>query len=135
MPKSRRSDQEIDVDVHVGLRLREARALKKWNQTVLGKLVGLSFQQIQKYEKGANRIGASRLWHFSQVLELPVSYFFEGLESGKRLDADDAETAENIRRKSLELLRNFYAIKDDQMREAIYQLIKVSQNLVADPRD
>ncbi len=124
MPTSRRSDQEIDVDVHVGLKLREARTLKKLSQTDLGKLVGLTFQQIQKYENGANRIGASRLWHLSQILELPVSYFFEGLESGKRLDADDAETAENIRRKSLGLLRNFYAIEDDQMREAVYQLIK-----------
>ena len=124
MPAIRRNEQDIEVDVHVGLRLREARTLKNWTQTELGERVGLSFQQIQKYENGANRIGASRLWHLSQILELPVSYFFEGLESGKRVDADDAETAENIRRKSLELVRNFYAIEDDQIREAAYQLIK-----------
>ncbi len=124
MPNIRRNEQDIEVDVHVGLRLREARALKSWSQTDLGKLVGLTFQQIQKYENGANRIGASRLWHLSQILELSVSYFFEGLESGMRLDADDAETAENIRRKSLELVRNFYAIEDDRNREAAYQLIK-----------
>ena len=124
MPDIRRSDEDIEVDVHVGLRLREARTLKKLSQTDLAKLVGLAFQQIQKYENGANRMGASRLWHLSQILELPVSYFFEGLESGKRLDADDAETAENIRRKSLELVRNFYAIKNDGMREAAYQLIR-----------
>ena len=124
MPKSRRSGQEIEVDVHVGLKLRQARTLQKLSQTDLGKLVGLTFQQIQKYENGANRIGASRLWHLSQILELPVSHFFEGLESGKRVDADDAETAENIRRKSLELVRNFYAIKEDRVREAAYQLIK-----------
>ncbi len=72
MPISRRSDKEIDVDGHVGLKLREARILKNLTQTDLGKLVGLSFQQIQKYENGAHRIGASRLWHFSQNLELPV---------------------------------------------------------------
>ncbi len=124
MPDIRRSDQDIEVDVHVGLKLREARILKNWTQSDLGKLVGLTFQQIQKYENGANRIAASRLWHLSQILELLVSYFFEGLESGKRLDADDAETAENIRRKSLELVRNFYAIEDDRNREAAYQLIK-----------
>ncbi len=123
-PKSCRSDQEIDFDVHVGLKLREARTLKNLTQRDLGKLVGVTFQQIQKYENGKNRMGASRLWHISQILELPVSYFFEGLESGKRVDAHDVETAENIRRQSLELLRNFYAIEDDQMREAIYQLIK-----------
>ncbi len=124
MPNIRRNEQDIEVDVHVGLRLREARTLKNWTQKDLGKHVELTFQQIQKYENGANRIGASRLWHLSQVLEVPVSYFFEGLESGKRLDADDAETAENIRRKSLELVRNYYAIKDDRNREAAYQLIK-----------
>ena len=124
MPDIRRNEQDIEVDGHVGLRLREARTLKNWTQTELGERVGLSFQQIQKYEHGTNRIGASRLWHLSQILELPVSYFFEGLESGKRLDADDAETAENIRRKSLELVRNFYAIKEDRVREAAYQLIK-----------
>ncbi len=124
MPPIRRTGQEVEVDAHVGLRLREARTLKKLSQTDLGKLVGLTFQQIQKYENGANRIGASRLWHLSQILELPVSYFFEGLESGKRVDADDAETAENIRRKSLELVGNFYAIKEERVREAAYQLIK-----------
>ncbi len=124
MPTIRRNEQDIDVDVHVGLKLREARILKNLTQLDLGKLVGLAFQQIQKYEKGANRIGASRLWHLSEILELPVSYFFEGLESGNLVDADDAETAENIRRKSLELVRNFYAIKDDRVREAAYQLIK-----------
>ncbi len=124
MPTIRRNEQDIDVDVHVGLKLREARILKNLTQLDLGKLVGLAFQQIQKYENGANRIGASRLWHLSQILELPVSYFFEGLESGKLVDADDAETAENIRRKSLELVRNFYAIKEERVREAAYQLIK-----------
>ncbi len=124
MPTSRRSDQEIEVDVHVGLRLREARTLKKLSQPDLGKLVGLSLRQIQNYEHGASRMGASRLWHLSRILELSVSYFFEGLESGKRLDANDAETAENIRRKSLGLVRNFYAIEDDRNREAAYQLIK-----------
>ncbi len=124
MPDIRRSEDEVKVDIHVGLKLREARTLKNLTQTGLGELVRLTFQQIQKYENGSNRIGASRLWHLSEILELPISYFFEGLESGKRLDADDAETAENIRRKSLELVRNFYAIEDDRNREAAYQLIK-----------
>ncbi len=124
MPTIRRNEQDIEVDVHVGLRLREARALKSWSQTDLGERVGLTFQQIQKYENGSNRIGTSRLWHLGQILELPVSYFFEGLENGKRLDADDAEIAENTRRKSLELVRNFYAIEGDRDREAAYQLIE-----------
>ena len=58
------------------------------------------------------------------VLELPISYFFEGLDSGKRVNAEDTEMAETIRRKSLELVRNFYSIEDERVREAAYQLIK-----------
>lgn len=124
MPDIRRSEDEVKVDIHVGLKLREARTLKNLTQTGLGELVRLTFQQIQKYENGSNRIGASRLWHLSEILELPISYFFEGLESGKRINAEDAEMAETIRRKSLELVRNFYSIEDDRVREAAYQLIK-----------
>ena len=128
MPPIRRSSQDIEVDVHVGLRLREARTLKNLSQTDVGKLIGLTYQQIQKYEDGSNRICASRLWHLSQILGFPVSYYFEGLESGKRLDADDMETAENIRQKSRELVRNFYAIKDDRSREAAHRLIRDMAN-------
>ena len=98
--------------------------MKNISQTQLGEAVGLTFQQIQKYEKGYNRIGASRLWKLSQFLELPVSYFFEGLESGTRLTADDTEVAETNRRKSMELVRNFHSIKNERTREAAYQLIK-----------
>ncbi len=124
MPDIRRSEDEVKVDIHVGLKLREARTLKNLTQTGLGDLVRLTFQQIQKYENGSNRIGASRLWHLSEILELPISYFFEGLDSGKRINAEDAEMAETIRRKSLELVRNFYSIEDERVREAAYQLIK-----------
>jgi transcriptional regulator with XRE-family HTH domain len=124
MPDIRRSEDEVKVDIHVGLKLREARTLKNLTQTGLGELVRLTFQQIQKYENGSNRIGASRLWHLSEILELPISYFFAGLDSGKRINADDAEMAETIRRKSLELVRNFYSIEDERVREAAYQLIK-----------
>jgi transcriptional regulator with XRE-family HTH domain len=119
-----RSEEDVQVDVHVGVKLRQARILKKLSQTKLGEVVGLTFQQIQKYEKGSNRIGASRLWKLSQILALPVSYFFEGLESGTRLTADDAEVAETNRRKSMELVRNFHSIKNERAREAVYQLIK-----------
>jgi transcriptional regulator with XRE-family HTH domain len=124
MPDIRRSEDEVKVDIHVGLKLREARTLKNLTQTGLGDLVRLTFQQIQKYENGSNRIGASRLWHLSEILELPISYFFEGLESGKRINSEDPEMAETIRRKSLELVRNFYSIEDERVREAAYQLIK-----------
>ena len=121
---SARSEEDVQVDMHVGVKLRQARILKKLTQTSLGKVVGLTFQQIQKYEKGSNRIGGSRLWQLSQILEIPVSYFFEGLESGTRLTADDAEVAETSRRKSMELVRNFHSIKNERTREAAYRLIK-----------
>ena len=70
------------VDVHVGKRVREARAMKGMSQTALGNALGISFQQVQKYEKGNNRIGASRLWDISKVLDVSTAYFFEGLEGG-----------------------------------------------------
>ena len=121
---STRSEEDIRVDTHVGAKLRQARVLKEFTQTKLGDVVGLTFQQIQKYEKGSNRIGASRLWKLSQILELPASYFFEGLESGTGLTADDTEVAETNRRKSMKLVRNFHSIKNERSREAAYQLIK-----------
>ena len=124
IPGTHRSEEEVAFDKHVGLKLRQARILSKISQSNVGELVDLTFQQIQKYENGTNRIGASRLWRFSQILEVPVSYFFEGLEEGNQLASDDPEVADSIRRKSMELLSNFYAIEDDKVREAIYQLIK-----------
>src|SRR5256885_4646469 len=65
------------VDVHVGARVRLRRTLLGMSQEKLGDAIGLTFQQVQKYERGANRIGASRLYDLSRVLDVPVSYFFE----------------------------------------------------------
>ncbi|GLQ20773.1 transcriptional regulator [Algimonas porphyrae] len=67
------------VDVHVGARVRLRRQVMKMSQEKLGDQLGVTFQQVQKYERGTNRVGASRLWRLSQVLEVPVSYFFEGM--------------------------------------------------------
>ena len=72
------------VDVHVGSQLRVFRTQRDFSQTTLGKKVGLTFQQIQKYEKGTNRIGASRLHEFAVALEVPVEAFFTGLDDGER---------------------------------------------------
>ncbi len=72
------------VDVHVGGRVKARRKLIGMSQKELGKRVGLTFQQIQKYEKGMNRIGASRLWQFSLILGRPISWFFEGIGERKR---------------------------------------------------
>ncbi len=74
------------VDSHVGQRLRQRRWLMGMTQQELGSAVGIRFQQIQKYESGANRVSASRLWDISQVLEVPVAFFFEGLNSAAQDD-------------------------------------------------
>lgn len=79
------------VDVHVGARVRIRRQVMKMSQERLGDQLGVTFQQVQKYERGSNRIGASRLWRLAQVLEVPISYFFEGLNE----DIESGEFAEN----------------------------------------
>lgn len=75
------------TDVHVGARLKKRRLERRMTQTDLGNALGLTFQQIQKYERGANRIGSSRLWDICIVLNVTISYFFEGLERCPCADA------------------------------------------------
>ena len=79
------------VDVHVGTRVRLRRQVLKMSQEKLGDQLGVTFQQVQKYERGSNRIGASRLWKIADVLEVPINFFFDGL-SGQ---FDQGELAEN----------------------------------------
>ena len=67
------------IDIHVGTRVRLRRQVMKMSQEKLGDQLGVTFQQVQKYERGANRVGASRLWKMSQVMEVPVGFFFDGL--------------------------------------------------------
>lgn len=69
------------VDVHVGARVRLRRKILRQSQERLGEQLGVTFQQVQKYERGANRIGASRLWKLSEVLDVPVSFFYDGLST------------------------------------------------------
>ncbi|PHR60770.1 MAG: transcriptional regulator [Robiginitomaculum sp.] len=78
------------VDIHVGTRVRLRRQLLKMSQEKLGDQLGVTFQQVQKYERGTNRVGASRLWRMAQVLDVPVSFFYDGLGDGA-----DAEFAED----------------------------------------
>ena len=74
------------VDTHVGARIRLRRKILKMSQGKLGEILGVTFQQVQKYERGANRVGASRLWKLSQVLDVPVTFFFEGLSGEVEAD-------------------------------------------------
>ncbi len=74
------------VDIHVGSRVRLRRKTTRMSQEKLGDLLGITFQQVQKYERGSNRIGASRLWKIAQILEVPVAFFYEGLPNNNAAD-------------------------------------------------
>jgi transcriptional regulator with XRE-family HTH domain len=124
------------VDVHVGSRVRLRRTLLGLSQEKLGEAVGLTFQQIQKYERGANRIGASRLFEFSRILDVPVSFFFDDMsEKVKGRDvgvsfglADQPvgalEPDPLTRRETLELVRAYYRISDPTIRKRLFELTK-----------
>ena len=109
------------VDVHVGSRVRLRRTLLGMSQTDIADALGLTFQQVQKYEKGVNRISASRLYHLCLIFGVPVESFFEEIE-GKtsRRSPDDVM----LRRETLELVRAYYRIRDPEMRKAVHAMFK-----------
>lgn len=132
------------IDVHVGSRVRLRRTLLGLSQEKLGEAVGLTFQQIQKYERGANRIGASRLFEFSRILDVPVSFFFDDM-SNQHLGIEAhavggmAEPPQNplepdplTRRETLELVRAYYRIHDPHVRKRLFELTK-SLGLAEEP--
>ena len=84
------------VDVHVGRRVRERRMLLGFSQTELGKRLDVTFQQIQKYEKGSNRLSASMLWRAADALDVPISFFFDGLRDGQPPPQDPAPGPDEI---------------------------------------
>ena len=108
------------VDAHVGSRVRIRRTMLAMSQEKLGELIGLSFQQVQKNERGIDRIGASRLYALSGVLDVPVSYFFEGLDDAGSEGGEDTLT----KRETLEFVRAYYRIKNDRVRKRIFELTK-----------
>jgi len=115
------------VDVHVGKRIRHRRWLVGMTQQQLAEQVGIKFQQIQKYETGANRVSASRLWDISDALEVPVSFFFEGLDADQPEDsgAMEAMPADLMGDKeALDLVRSYYAIPENQRRR-LFELARV----------
>lgn len=114
------------VDVHVGKRVRHRRWLVGMTQQQLAEKVGIKFQQIQKYETGANRVSASRLWDIAEALEVPVSFFFEGLEeTAKDEDQKSGVPADLMGDKeALDLVRSYYAIPENQRRR-LFDLARV----------
>jgi transcriptional regulator with XRE-family HTH domain len=115
------------ADVHVGARVRLRRTMLGMSQEKLGEALGLTFQQVQKYERGANRVGASRLWEMSRVLDVPVSYFFEELDGEPGTTggaAAEPELDPMTKRETLELVRAYYKISDPAVRRRIFELTK-----------
>lgn len=114
------------VDVHVGKRIRHRRWMNGTTQQQLAEKVGIKFQQIQKYETGMNRVSASRLWDISNVLSVPVSFFFEGIDAEAPNDAVKGDMPGDILtdKEALELLRSYYAIPENQRRR-LFDLARV----------
>lgn len=111
------------VDVHVGKRIRHRRWMIGVTQQQLAEKVGIKFQQIQKYETGMNRVSASRLWDIAEALQVPVSFFFEGLDAAGRA-AHSANADLMSDKEALELLRSYYAIPEAQ-RKRLFDLARV----------
>lgn len=123
------------VDIYVGKRLRMRRTIMGLSQEALGTSTGITFQQIQKYERGINRMGSSRLYSFAKLLEVPVSYFFEGYEgegsspivAGKGMEegaVQDFEHEQLASRETLEMMRSYYRIESPQVRKRVFELVK-----------
>ncbi len=120
------------IDIHVGSRVRLRRTLLGMSQEKLGDALGLTFQQIQKYERGANRIGSSRLFKLSQILDVPVSFFFEDMpEEVERANrglaeapAEPFEADQLSKRETLELVRSYYRISEPKIRKRVFELVK-----------
>ena len=123
------------IDVHVGARVRLRRTLLGMSQEKLGEALGLTFQQVQKYERGANRVGASRLFDLSRVLDVPVSFFFDDMPqevealsprliSGIAEEPATFEADPMTKRETLELVRAYYRIADPQVRRRVLDLAR-----------
>ncbi len=124
------------VDVHVGTRVRLRRTLLGMTQTGLGQAIGLTFQQVQKYERGVNRIGSSRLYDLARVLDVPVNFFFDEMpkdvaskstaaSSGPPEGAEAFDPDIVSKRETLELVRAYYKIENAQVRKRLFDLVKV----------
>ncbi len=131
------------VDEHVGARLRMRRSLLGMSQEKLAEAIGLTFQQVQKYERGTNRVSAGRLYQLSKILSVPVSFFFEDLgakgeefaASGLSDNGQSAFEGEDVfgKKETLELVRVYYSIKDPKLRKDLFKLIKTMAENMRSP--
>lgn len=118
------------IDVYVGARVRARRLLIGMNQETLAQKLGLTFQQVQKYEGGANRVSASRLSEIAGVLGVGVDYFFQGLDPGAPSPGSrDRQTHDRMQRpETIELIRAYYAIPDPAARQQFFEMVKTLAN-------
>lgn len=114
------------VDIHVGKRVRHRRWLIGMTQQQLAEKVGIKFQQIQKYETGANRVSASRLWDIADAMDVPVSFFFEGLDEAEAPVTSEAPVPTDLMgdKEALDLIRSYYSIPENQRRR-LFDLARV----------
>jgi len=121
------------IDAHVGARIRLRRTLRGMSQEKLGQALGLTFQQVQKYERGVNRIGASRLFDLARVLDVPVGFFFDDMPAGAEgagpraaapAPEEGAEGDVLHRRETLELVRAYHRIAEPAVRRKVYDLVR-----------
>jgi transcriptional regulator with XRE-family HTH domain len=133
-------DEPNPVDVYVGQKLKARRTLIGMTQEKLAEATGITFQQVQKYEKGRNRLSASRIFQFSRVLNIPVAYFFDGFFSSDTLIglqggfADNAQEAFEseadaaddvmLQKETIDLVRTYYTITDEKLRKDFLKMLK-----------
>lgn len=142
-PKSRRPGRRLapvgtsnPIDVHVGHRVRVRRSLLGMSQSQVASAIGLTFQQVQKYERGTNRVSASRLFELARLLNVPVSYFFEEVDAGLAAKGHEhamgyaekkpAPVAPDplVKRETLQLVRAYYKIENPKIRKRLFEMAK-----------
>jgi transcriptional regulator with XRE-family HTH domain len=119
MAKLARGRSSGEIDNHVGARIRERRVMLGLTQQQLAEMIGVTYQQAHKYERGVNRVSAGRLYEIAHMLNTPIAYFYEGIGDGKPL------TVPTHQRMLLEIARNFTEIQNEKHQEAVSQLARV----------
>jgi len=119
-----------EVDIHVGKKLKQIRLLSNMSQADLAKTSNISFQQIQKYEKGVNRISVGRLYEFSKLFNVSIEYFVESFEASKKAKSnDDSSVVSRLSdRETAKLVNSYWQIGNKKMRKTILDtIVKMSQ--------
>ena len=133
----RKRGRATEVDALVGKHIRNRRMLLGMSQSELAGSLGITFQQLQKYERGLNRVGAGRLYELSRALQAPVSYFFSGTDDAEEAPVGLAEEANGRfnQRETVELVRAYYGVRDRSVRRRLLDLVRAMSSVEADETD